>query len=102
MLPPYVIGCTARDGHVVRGLNRYERAFGLGLSVVHVLQTFLLVLLCVFFCCLLVFVGVVVGVLCPCRTVLISVEVSLTAYQIMMWRKKLTVIVIRCLGSVLV
>ena len=53
-------------------------------------------------CILLVFVGVVVGVLCPCRTVLISVEVSLTAYQIMMWRKKLTVIVIRCLGSVLV
>ena len=51
--------------------------------------------------CSLLFVGVV-GVLCPCRTVLISVEVSLTAYQIMMWRKKLTVIVIRCLGSVLV
>ena len=58
MLPPYVIGCTARDGHVVRGLNRYERAFGLSLSVVHVLQTFLLVLLCVFFCCLLVLLWV--------------------------------------------
>ena len=25
MLPPYVIGFTARDGHVVRNLNRYER-----------------------------------------------------------------------------
>ena len=54
MLPPYVIGCTARDSHVVGGLNRYERGFGLSLSVVHVLQTFLLVLcvflyLCVFF-----------------------------------------------------
>ena len=53
-------------------------------------------------CVLLLFVGVVVGVLCPCRTALVSVEVSLTAYQIMMWRKNLTVIVIRCLGSVLV
>ena len=52
MLPPYVIGCTARDGHVVRGLNRYERAFGLSLSVVHVLQTIELV--CVF-CLFLVF-----------------------------------------------
>ena len=40
MLPPYVIGCTARDGHVVRGLNRYERGFWFSLSVVNVLQTF--------------------------------------------------------------
>ena len=40
MLPPYVIGCTACDGHVVRGLNRYERGFWLSLSVVNVLQTF--------------------------------------------------------------
>ena len=57
---------------------------------VGVLVCVLLLFVGVVVCVLLLFVGVVVGVLCPCRTVLISVEVSLTAYQIMMWRKNLS------------
>ena len=60
MLPPYVIGCTARDSQVVGGLNRYERGFWLSLSVVHMLQTF-----CWCCCvCSLLFVGVVCVLCC--------------------------------------
>ena len=43
-----MIGCTARDCHVDRGLNRNGAGLLFSLSVVHVLLTFsFLVILCV-------------------------------------------------------
>ena len=38
MLPLYVVGCTACDGHVREGLNRFARKFSA--VEVYLLQTF--------------------------------------------------------------